>query len=295
MIRFRMYLLITIEQLHFSIITTVQTPRIDGLVKQGIELNRHYTFKFCSPSRSAFQSGRNPIHVNVLNVEPSYINTNDPVSGFAGIPRNMTGIAEKMKQGGYKTHMIGKWDVGMATPDHTPQGRGYDTSLHYFHHCNDYWRSTVSQCGIKREPVQDLWVSNSSYSGPAYSLANNVKQCAPTSKHSINFGPDAPLDCVYEDELFGKEVIQRINEHDVNTSLFLFYAPHSVHMPLQIPYEYEQRFDFITDSWERKIYAAMVNYMDTIVGQIEDTLKSKNMWNNTLIVFSSGSWMMDDG
>ena len=27
----------------------------------------------------------------------------------------------------------------MATPDHTPVGRGYDSSLHYFHHENDYW------------------------------------------------------------------------------------------------------------------------------------------------------------
>ena len=25
----------------------------------------------------------------------------------------------------YETHMLGKWDVGMATLDHTPSGRGY--------------------------------------------------------------------------------------------------------------------------------------------------------------------------
>ncbi len=30
-------------------------------------------------------------------------------------------------------------DAGMATFDHTPLGRGYDSSLHYFHHANDYW------------------------------------------------------------------------------------------------------------------------------------------------------------
>jgi hypothetical protein len=27
----------------------------------------------------------------------------------------------------------------MATPDHTPHGRGHMTALNYFHHCNDYW------------------------------------------------------------------------------------------------------------------------------------------------------------
>mgnify|MGYP001444535737 CR=1 FL=1 len=28
----------------------VQTPNLDSLAKSGIELNRHYSFKFCSPS-----------------------------------------------------------------------------------------------------------------------------------------------------------------------------------------------------------------------------------------------------
>ena len=32
----------------------------------------------------------------------------------AGIPRNMTSIAAKMKQAGYATHIVGKWDVGTS-------------------------------------------------------------------------------------------------------------------------------------------------------------------------------------
>ena len=90
----------------------------------------------CSPTRSSVQSGRLPIHVNVVNADMNVVNPNDTVVGFAGIPRNMTGIASKMKEAGYATHMAGKWDAGMATPDHTPAGRGYDTSILYFHHAN---------------------------------------------------------------------------------------------------------------------------------------------------------------
>ena len=56
----------------------------------------------------------------------------------------MTGIAAKMKMAGYRTHMVGKWDAGMATPHHTPQGRGYDTSLIYFEHDNDFWTQVSS-------------------------------------------------------------------------------------------------------------------------------------------------------
>jgi arylsulfatase I/J len=131
------------------------TPFMLGLVESGIELDRHYAYKFCSPSRSAIQSGRSPIHVNVQNLDPFNVNPLDPDSGFSGVARNMTCLGALMKSAGYSTHMFGKedllqwwvpnrcntgkWDAGMATPDHTPRGRGYDSSLIYFHHFNDYW------------------------------------------------------------------------------------------------------------------------------------------------------------
>jgi arylsulfatase B len=51
----------------------------------------------------------------------------------------MTGIAEKLGAIGYATHAVGKWDAGMATMHHTPAGRGFQSWLGYFGHCNDYW------------------------------------------------------------------------------------------------------------------------------------------------------------
>jgi len=54
-----------------------------------------------------------PPAVNVLNLSPDVSNPKDPVSGFAAIPRNMTGMAEKMKLAGYVTHQVGKWDAGI--------------------------------------------------------------------------------------------------------------------------------------------------------------------------------------
>ena len=110
------------------------TPFLSSLLADGIELDRLYSYKFCSPSRSAIQSGRNPIHVNVQNLDPLYVNRDDPVSGFAGVPREMTGLGTVLKSAGFATHFVGKWDAGMATPDHTPAGRGYNSSLLYFHH-----------------------------------------------------------------------------------------------------------------------------------------------------------------
>ena len=42
----------------------VVTPNFDSLAKQGLELDQHYAYQFCSPSRSAL---RLPIHVNDRN------------------------------------------------------------------------------------------------------------------------------------------------------------------------------------------------------------------------------------
>lgn len=88
----------------------IDTPIVEQLAEAGIKLNRHYTYNYCSPSRSSLQSGRLPNHVSVENTQPTAHNPKDPVSGFAGIPRNMTGIAEKLRAAGYRTHMTGKWD-----------------------------------------------------------------------------------------------------------------------------------------------------------------------------------------
>jgi arylsulfatase B len=115
----------------------IRTPTIDALAAEGVILDRHYAFAFCSPSRSALHTGRNPIHVNVLNSDLAAVNPADPISGFAGIPRNMTAFPAKLQAVGYETVQAGKWHVGLATPDHTPKGRGYSKSLTYLDGAND--------------------------------------------------------------------------------------------------------------------------------------------------------------
>jgi arylsulfatase I/J len=81
----------------------VQTPVIDGLAHSGVILGRHYVHYVCTPTRSSIQSGRLPVHVQIALADPSV-----PTSG---IPRNMTGLAAKLKAAPvpYMTHYVGKW------------------------------------------------------------------------------------------------------------------------------------------------------------------------------------------
>jgi len=251
--------------------TTVEeavTPNIDALVKSGVRLNRHYTYNYCSPSRASLQSGRLPIHVSFNNDDPTIYNPANNVSGFSGIPTQMTGLAEKMKEAGYETHMTGKWDAGMATWAHTPMGKGYDTFYGYYHHANDYYTQQITTASTGRADIcekngdflVDLWDTQ----GPAH-------------------GQNGTL---YEEELFSSNTLRVIAEHDPADPLFLFHSFHLIHTPLEIPKENETKFSFLKDE-TRRLYAAMVHYMDTELGTFVDALKQKGMWDNMLMVLSS--------
>lgn len=264
----------------------VVTPVLDSLAADGVILDRYYGFKFCSPSRSAFQTGRNPVYVNVINDDIGDYNLSEPDTGFSGIPRNMTGIAEKLASAGYQTVMTGKWHCGLATPTHTPHGRGYNKSLAYLDGANDYWTFTNSNegyCSDEGRAFTDLWEDTA----PAYGR-NNSWACSQANQAK---------GCVYEDDLFTQFAVNAISSHDASTPLFLYYAPHSVHTPLEVPAAQLAKFSFINDT-RRASYAAMVNNMDTNLGLVIEALRANaDMWANTLFVAvaDNGGWIANNG
>ena len=236
----------------------ISTPNIDSLVKEGLQLDQHYVYNWCSPSRSAFLSGRLPIHVNDASGCRLCYNPNDTVSGYQGIPRNMTVLSTKLKSAGYATHLVGKWHVGIATPEHIPKGRHFDTSFGYLFAANDYYNETMAKCGAVQ--MVDLW---------------------DTDKPAKDKNGTA-----YEEQLFRERLLETVNNHNPSTPLFLYFAPHIVHKPYQVPRKYLDMFDFI-DNDLRQIYHAMVKYLDDVVGELIQALKSKGLWDNLLFVTSS--------
>ena len=49
----------------------------------------------------------------------------------------------------------------------------------------------------------------------------------------------------YEDALFEQRMLDVIQQHEPSQPLFLFWAPHSVHTPYEVPKPFMERFDFI--------------------------------------------------
>jgi len=163
----------------------------------------------------------------------------------------------------------------MATAKHHPRARGYDTWLGYWHHANDYWQHTEEMCS--GSAVRDLWEYNATFDGPAHWLANGAdcsqKNQAPAGQR-----------CVYEEELLTDRVIEVVGAHDTSSPMFLFWSMHLVHMPLQVPQAYLDRFSDIKNT-VRHSMSAMVAYMDDEVGRVSGALRDRGMFDSSLLVF----------
>lgn len=237
----------------------VHTPTIDALVKQGVELNRHYVHMTCTPSRASLQSGRLPVHVLTQLAGPCDKN--------GAIPRNMTGVAAQLKRAGYSTHQVGKWDAGMATPHHTPQGRGYDSSLNYFSHAN--WMHS-----------QHEWLGSYDHRADV-PVDEGFVDLWDTDRPASHLNGTA-----YEEYIFRDRIQYILQTHDQTKPLFLQYDSKIAHYPMQAPQEYQEQFSFIQED-HRRMYHAMVAFLDDQLLNITSTMKQLDMWDNTLMVLSS--------
>jgi len=87
------------------------TPRMDQLAKEGTRFTSFYAQAVCGPSRSALLTGRYPIRSKGWSMPASEIT-----------------FAELMRDVGYQTVCIGKWDVSnrKAIIDRMPNAQGFD-------------------------------------------------------------------------------------------------------------------------------------------------------------------------
>lgn len=153
-----------------------RTPNMDQLVKEGVILDRHYVFQFCSPTRTSFLSGRLPVHSSTqMGLIPDAY----------GVNVKMTTIAQRLTEQGYECHHLGKWHAGSAFMGQLPVNKGFKSSLGYLSGNEDHYSQTAAGYVDFWDTDAPAYRETGTYGGFIY----NARALSIIEKHD----PKAPL------------------------------------------------------------------------------------------------------
>ena len=287
----------------------IETPVLDKLAANGLRFSQFYNTGRCCPSRAALLTGvyqhqAGMGHMTKDRGLPSYSGTILP---------NVPTLAERLRQGGYRTMMTGKWHLG-TEPKQSPIARGFDRFYgtrnfidSYFtvlEHCPVFLDDKIVLPGTET-PVNHLYPDQEWYTTDVF------------TDYALHF----------MDEAFKKHSDQPI---------FLYIAHNAPHFPLHAREEdtkkyrgrfrdtgwdklrqqrYEQMIELglIKKEWalspadvpkwdtydaklrdeldlKMALYSAIIDRMDQNIGRVIEKLRTADRLDNTLFLF-----MVDNG
>lgn len=231
----------------------IPTPHIDSIAKAGVLCKQGYvTAPQCGPSRAGLLTGR---YQQRFGFEFNF-----PIkqSFELGVPMEEIMIFTRMKKGGYRTGVVGKWHMG--------RGEGYcpwERDVDYFY-------------GILN--------GTSNYFPPFDWAARYLGLDVPTDIHR-NRDIFEEKESDYITDAFSRESVNFIHRN-ADRPFFLYVPFTAPHVPIQFRERHIERVSHIQDK-KRREYAALCVALDDAVGQILDALKKTGLWNNTLVFFIS--------
>ena len=234
-----------------------KTPHMDRLVREGVELDRHYVQPVCTPTRAALLTGRYPGRFGPHAISPS---------NRRALPPGTATLASMLRSAGYATFQVGKWHLG-SRPEWGPNHFGFDHSYGTLTGAADPWSHKY-----RRGPYEDTWHRD----GVRLDEPGNATELvAAEAVRRIRAGADV------RDAKGGRR------------PWFGYVAFHAVHTPVDAPEEFKQRYEgvrFDPDSAKhdsRLRLAAMISQLDAKIGEFVAALDETGQRNDTLVVFTS--------
>jgi arylsulfatase A len=114
----------------------VRTPNLDRLVAEGVTCRQHYAASpICAPSRAALLTGRYNHRTGAI--------TQHEIHGLDRIALREVTLADRFKNAGYATGLVGKWHNGTFDRRFEPNARGFDEFLGFCGGWIDYFDYTL--------------------------------------------------------------------------------------------------------------------------------------------------------
>lgn len=252
--------------------TKFQTPNLDRLAAGGIRFTSYYAGNAASsPSRAALLLGREPGHLRQR--------------GDVDVPlaADETTLAQVLKACGYRTGLIGEWNLGDDTTAGAPWRKGFDEFAGYFDPADahkayaDYvWRYTRSSPANPTNPPTEQVIGRETLFP---NLGGKRGQYIPdlltlaASNFIKNNQPDP------------------FNRYRPFFLVINYPVPGagSEEVPSDAPYSEEP--------WPQpaKNRAAMISRLDNYIGELLEQLKRPGLSNNTVLFVTSDTGPQGDG
>ncbi|MGG1554012.1 sulfatase-like hydrolase/transferase [Paenibacillus ferrarius] len=272
----------------------VQTPHLDQLAADCAVFHNAYTnCPMCAPARTSLATGRYGLSHGVLD------------NGFAPVPDELS-LYQVMSDQGYRTINYGKIHFN------TPGTFGFEE--HYAR--SNFSGSGITVFGVKNEELRRKSVYKKN-EGEISLIIHGVNPQQP-EKTSDSLLTQAYVDRLIELKDSERPLFHRLSMIDPHTPYFPTEPYASMYDPKEMPlpsswqedlsskplmhrYYYRARgFDRLTEEDYRKSlasYYGLVTHVDNRVGQIIQMLKELNLYDDSIIVFTSdhGSMMGEHG
>lgn len=245
----------------------IRTPNLDALAAEGVILGNYYTQPVCTPSRVHILAG---VHEVAAGLCREVIHSGQRNN----VPLNLPTIANKLREQGYATHKLGKWNLGHWQREHLPTSRGFDT----FFGCVNALTNHTNKVAYER--------FNDSHIPPQWTTFKGHDWWE-NDQQTYDYDDRHVTDLLQE--RFQLRFIEHLNKYGIGHKKPFYFdisftAPH---WPLEDLQEYLDQYANVPDS-NRRIYAAMITHMDVAIGNIVNTIKAfPSIWANTIVVFTT--------
>ncbi len=167
----------------------------------------------------------------------------------------MPTIADELKEAGYHTALIGKWHLGLESPN-LPNERGFDL-FHGF--------------------LGDMMDSYTSHRREGVNYMRNNMQIIEPEGHATDLFSDRASEYLHE----------RATSN--NQPFFLYLAYNAPHFPIEPPAEWLEKVKQRAPQMDEKraMNVAFVEHLDDRIGRVLAALNDTGLAENTVVVFSS--------
>lgn len=228
----------------------LRTPHLDALMAAGMRFDNFYAnCPVCSPTRAALLTGRYPDEVGV----PGVIRTH-PEDNWGYLDPTVPLLPALLKQAGYHTAIVGKWHLGLESPN-LPNERGFD----HFH-------------GFLGDMMDDYFTHLRH--GRNYMRLN----------HEV-ITPEG-----HATDLFARWAIDYLDRRRRQPEpFFLYLAFNAPHGPIQPPPDWLERVRQREPGLDerRARIVALIEHLDDAIGRVLDALQRNGQAANTLVLFTS--------